>query len=262
MKFIPFSIALAILLLLCPPLTLSCLADTENGDFGPYAFPESVPPLPEEIQPGRDWEGFPQYRLLVDWAQIPKWLSGNWASNEYRIIKTYDYREDMLYTLPMSRDTYATDHLGDIQDRESNIWHALISPEQVSYKRNNMIEYIDLIKVKVERVYDLGFDIRQRFFHVMVDPGDPQRADQRPKIVDAWTEERVNEYKPTRPDICTSTIYNRLFDNDGAPTHSTNSVRVLRRQTPFQHTATRCGVDLMMSFVDHMHDIGRDDLIP
>ncbi len=259
MNLIKVATALAAIILLSPSFTLSCLADTEQGDFGPYVFPESVPPLPEEIQPGRDWKGFPEFRLLVEWTQIPKWLSGNWFSKEYRIIKTYDYKEDMLYTLPMSRDTYATDHVGDVQDREGGIWYALISPEAVSYKKGNFIEYQDVIKVKCVNTYNLGFDIRQRIFHVIVDPNEQEG---RPKIIDAYTEERVNEYKPTRPDICTSTIYNRIFDRDGAPTHSTNSVRVLRRSTPFQHTATRCGVDLLQSFCDHMHDIGRDDLIP
>ncbi|MBP7860140.1 hypothetical protein KA183_00540 [bacterium] len=258
MKLFRVSIVFALLILLYPPFALKCMADVEDGDFGPYIFPQGVPPLPDEIQPGQKWQGFPQYRILVDWTQIPKWLSGNWTSKEYRILKTYDHREDMLYTLPMSRDTFAADHLGDMQDREGGIWHAMISPEQISYQKGNLIEYVDCIKIKAERVYDLGFDIRQRFYHVMVDPSEQGN----PKIVDAYTEERVNEYKPTRPDICTATIYNRYFDSVGAPTHTTNSMRILRRSSPFQHTATRCGVDLTVNFLDHLREIGRDDLVP
>lgn len=241
-------IVLSVFVLVLPP------AQAEEKDPNPFGLPDSVMSLPKELRSGQPFRGFPKLSKQVKWFQIPPWLPGTWRSTSQRILRKVDYDSGAYYTIPTEERDTSVESFGDLTDTDAGIWHALISPEIVDYQKDRFIDTRDTISTKMFECSGQRVLIWRRIFHIIYNPAGRQ-------IVSAFTEERMDDFKPSSSGRLIVHAYTRLYDANGSLRLSAITLRTYVKEKKYQQRSSRAGVGLTGSLSSHLQYIGRHDLI-
>ncbi len=221
-----------------------------EGEFGTYQYPESQEALPSELEPGKEFKGWPEWQRQIDWMAIPSWLASSWMSNDYRIVKRYDHQKDEIWTLSKGVLAPYKSQFGDLKDKQDKIWAANITPDVLNVGIDNKVDSENTVAIKPLEVQEEGVAMWQRLIHVVYDP-------QTRIIADSYWEERVTEYTPDGDWNLLARITNRFYDYGGSPTFTTNASRVMNKVKPFTPVYQRSGVDMALSLTEHLESIGQ-----
>jgi len=244
---------ITLLLILFIFATAPAVAQPE-GEFGPWPFPLSVDPLPNNMQQGKPFQGFPTYQRNVDWMIVPPWLVGDWQSRDYRTLKAFDHTTGTLHTIPRGSVSPMADHFGDQQDKQGTVWNCNVTPYILESPINDQVGLEYTISLKPLDLKPDQLTLWQRVIHAIIDSS---RI-----ILDAYTEERVTQFTPADSGQVLAQATSRFYDTSGTAYRTSTSVRVMRLASPFKPLNQRLGVNLPMSFYEFLQTSGRTELLP
>jgi hypothetical protein len=208
---------------------------------------ETLPPMPEQFQPGRRLQQSNQQRHVY-WQQIPRWLAGRFYSTVETQKATFNNTGTPAPPVNI-RQVVNDDYWGEQSDALGNIWRIEILPHS-SFHDN---DYMLIEDRRIVFQDDKKVVLRVRRFDVIVD--------QNQTILQSGQADEIKTIlrKPTGIHVDYDIV---KYDAGGRPEFGVVTSFDAKRTEEFRPCDSMPGLDVRQSFFDFLQTSGHPELIP
>lgn len=246
------------ILLIAAALTLSLPCAPGNAKLlqGAIQHAEVLPPLPDQLRPGSVYRSERDASLTVEWFRVPKWLIGQWRSDEIRTISCDETGKGETIKKPIVESMKSHEQFGTQYDNQGNVWSDLMFPRHNRPQEGQGFTLDQtIISGKCMESSNSHVVLFLRTRNVRIDS-------QTGRIVEAFQGESINSYSPLEGKRVLVEASNRKFDADGNPIVTTVTRNVNNFAGPFVPLPQKHGVDLRQSLSDYLKAHDHADLAP
>ncbi|MBN9394231.1 MAG: hypothetical protein J0H83_03235 [Candidatus Melainabacteria bacterium] len=199
-----------------------------------------------------------QGKFYIQWFCVPRWMAGSWYKQGDRTISVTDLRTGMTRPSGQFIDNEMTVSWGHQLDRQGNVWHANILPDERDSTSSGKSVVFKTVQQKAE---SLQADALTTRTHYLVTESHPVTR----QVVDMFQQESLNLYTPQNTDQGIALLNkssNRVFTYQGRPMRDGILESRFKRVAGFQPVPEAWGISLADSLRDYLNANNLSHLAP
>lgn len=216
---------------------------------------DSVPSVPGLLSgAAQQQQNAYQGKYYIQWFCVPRWMAGSWYKQGDRTISVTDLRTGMTRPSGQFIDNEMTVSWGHQLDRQGNVWHANILPDERDSTSSGKLVVFKTVQQKAESLQQDSLTTRT---HYLVTESHPVTR----QIVDMFQQESLNLYVPQGTDLLNKSS-NRVFTYQGRPMRDGILESKFKRVAPFKPVHEAWGISLADSLRDYLNANNLSHLAP